>query len=202
MNRFGELEGNFSSQNQPARLAVGEARITETGELLLQSGVFHEGINAQEVRMVEDVDGGGVEIDADPLRKLDSLKYGDVADVGDRVLGNVARGIAERRAEDGLRGPRVDDVVDLVCVYSLLRRRGRAGRSLVQGIQAEQRRGIGCAGGACAEKIASVRRENAHRAVRRLQAAQERTGGIDAAVEGAEEGGIIEVACGACLRGE
>src|SRR5437763_1658007 len=81
MNRFGELEGNFGSYNQPARLAVSEARITEAGALQLQSGVFHERIDAEEVRMVEDVNCGSVKIEANALSKFEPLKYGDAGGV-------------------------------------------------------------------------------------------------------------------------
>ena len=52
--------------------------------------------------MVENIDRGGVEIEANALSKFEPLKYGDAGSVGDRVLGNVTRGIAKRRAEDGL----------------------------------------------------------------------------------------------------
>ena len=55
------LEGEFSSNNQPAGLAVGKGGITEAGELKLQPGILNERVYAEEVGVVENVGRGGMD---------------------------------------------------------------------------------------------------------------------------------------------
>ncbi len=66
------------------------------------AGIADERINAGEVLMVEGVQEGRTEFKCGSFADFESLDYSNTSDVGDGILRQVARHVAEWRAEERL----------------------------------------------------------------------------------------------------
>ena len=94
--------------------AVGRRRVTKTSTRSEVAGVLEERVNTGEVLMVEDVQHARAEFKRGPFADFEFLDHSEASDVGNGVRRQVARRIAERRAEYRLRLLGVYDEPDLV----------------------------------------------------------------------------------------
>src|ERR1043166_7645209 len=79
------LERDLAGEVDGTRRAVALRNISKTVECAMQTGVIHERINAAEVRMVEDVQEGGAELEVRFLAQFDALDKGEVSDIRDLI---------------------------------------------------------------------------------------------------------------------
>src|SRR5215471_10570651 len=110
--------------------------------------------------MVEDVDSGRMELKVNFLGELDPLVNRKVGDVADCILAEVAGRSTERRTEDVLRSLAIYDESDLAGSHYRFRWGRCSGRCLIDGVQAEQRLGIGSVGGASVKEQTSIAGKN------------------------------------------
>lgn len=202
------LERNLSAKQDSASNASGKGGIGESVEGRPVAGVFHKRVNAGEVEVVKHIQHGRAELERGPLRQLDPLVDGEVANVRDGVLADVARYVAERRAEERLRLSAVHDEVNVVLGHDDRLRSGVDALSLVQRIEADQGVGGGWVEAQGADRLsasqgeeeAGVLSKHAHGVERGIYVAEERTGHVNA-VEGADPGGIVIVTAGSSRTG-
>ena len=178
-----------------ARDGICDFRIAEARPSRKETSVFEKWVDAQEIRMVQDVERRRAELEGRALTQLYFLGNRQVGDVGHVSLRYVSWRVAERSPKDPLRRSAVDDVTDLVAGYV---HRIPGG---VDGVEADQLSSIGAGGGnrvpgsvsTYGKEIARIAQENAHVRDRSAGTAQERTSRIEASIERCKKLAVKEV---------
>lgn len=174
-----ELPGNLSSEEELARLAIADPWIGKTGQWREGSRIFHEGIDAEEIRLVENVQGRHVKLNTGVFLDLEKFVNGHVGKVGGLVLRDIARDIAKRRSENRLGHAAVGDEVNVAHIHRDWRA-AEPGAADIEGIEADElvgdRRTANRLRSGDSKESARVSREDADRADRRVSVAEERPG--------------------------
>src|SRR5689334_14252252 len=116
-----EPEGKSKANNAVAQgianHVIGHAGIGKADAGCLQvsrnTRIFNDRINTLEIGMIEHVLECSVEFQIGAFIQPDVLEQSKIGDVGDRILGEVARA-AKRRSKNALCCCRIDDVTNLV----------------------------------------------------------------------------------------
>src|ERR1051326_2584216 len=97
---------------------VRHPRISKAGERRKQPGVFQEWIDALEVRVVQDIQRGGMEFKRSAFAEFDPLGDGSIRRVGDRIRYDVSSSITKWCAEDFISLATIGDEANLILLNS------------------------------------------------------------------------------------